>query len=122
VFFYILKVLIVSLKPHRCGLHKVRTVATVVARSVCLLVCRLRLTTLSCAKTDELIEMPFGMWTPDVELSDWVAGSLGHFGSSFTPGSPGHRVIILTLCQTRAFFRFLKKCPKCKQRTFEMLK
>ena len=43
MFFYILKVLIVSLKPHRCGLHKVRTVATVVARSVCLLVCRLRL-------------------------------------------------------------------------------
>jgi len=40
-------------------------------------------------------------------------GSLGHrvsgsFGSSYTSGSPGHRVIILTRCETRVF-RFSKK-------------
>ena len=34
-------------------------------------------------------------------------------GSSFTSGSPGHRVLILTRCETRVFFRFSKKCPKC---------
>ena len=46
-------------------------------------------------------------------------GSLGHrvnrsFGSSFTSGSLGHWFIILTRCETRVFFRFSKKCPKCK--------
>ena len=40
--------------------------------------------------------------------------SLGHrvsgsFGSSFTSGSPGHRVIILTRCETRVFPVFEKK-------------
>ena len=44
-------------------------------------------------------------------LSHWVNES---FGSSFPSGSPGHRVIILTRCETRVFFRFSKKCPKCK--------
>ena len=43
-------------------------------------------------------------------------GSLGHrvngsFGSSFTSGSPGHRVIILTRCETRVFPVF-EKMPK----------
>jgi len=43
-------------------------------------------------------------------------GSLGHrvnglFGSSFTSGSPGHRVIILTWCETRVFPVF-EKMPK----------
>ena len=45
-------------------------------------------------------------------------GSLGHrvngsFGSSFTSGSPGHRIIILTRCETRVFPVF-EKCPKCE--------
>jgi len=45
-------------------------------------------------------------------------GSLGHrvngsFGSSFTSGSPGHRVIILTGCETRVFPVF-EKTPKIK--------
>ena len=45
-------------------------------------------------------------------------GSLGHrvngsFGSSFTFGSPGHRVIILIRCEFRVF-PVLKKCPKFK--------
>ena len=43
-------------------------------------------------------------------LGHWVNGS---FGSPFTTGSLGHRVIILTRCQTPVF-RFPKKCPKCK--------
>ena len=43
-------------------------------------------------------------------------GSLGHrvnglFGSSFTSVSPGHRVIILTRCETRVFPVF-EKMPK----------
>ena len=53
-------------------------------------------------------------------------GSLGHrvngsFGSSFTSGSPGHRIIILTLCETRVFPVFEKNAQTAK-RTFEMLK
>jgi len=46
-------------------------------------------------------------------------GSSGHrvsggsFGSSFTSGSPGYRVIILTRGVRPEFFRFSKKCPKC---------
>jgi len=35
------------------------------------------------------------------------------FGSSFTSGSLGHRVIILTRCEPE-FFRFSTKYPKCK--------
>ena len=43
-------------------------------------------------------------------------GTLGHrvngsFGSSFTSGSPGHRVIFLTQCETRVFPVF-EKMPK----------
>ena len=52
--------------------------------------------------------------------------SLGHrvngsFGSSFTSGSQGHRVIILTRCETRVFPVFEKNAQNAK-RTFEMLK
>ena len=44
-------------------------------------------------------------------------GSLGHrvngsFRSSFTPGSSGHRVIILTQCETRVFPVFEKAQDK----------
>jgi len=59
----------------------------------------------------------------DFTKCDWTCtghgtGSLGHrvnvsFGSSFTSGSPGHRVIILTRYETRVFPVF-KKYPKCK--------
>ena len=53
-------------------------------------------------------------------------GPLGHrvngsFGSSFTSGSPSHRVIILTRCETRVFPVFEKNAQNAK-RTFEMLK
>ena len=44
---------------------------------------------------------------PDIELGHWVTGSIGHLSR------PGHRVIILTRCDTR-LFPFSKKCPKCK--------
>jgi len=57
----------------------------------------------------------------DFTKCDWTCtghgtGSLGHrvngsFGSSFTSGSPGHRVIILTRYETRVFPVF-KKIPK----------
>ena len=47
---------------------------------------------------------------PDMELGHWVTGSMGHLGYL---SRPGHRVIILTRCETRVF-RFSKKCPKCK--------
>jgi len=46
-----------------------------------------------------------------LELGHWVTGSMGHLGHL---SRPGHRVIILTQCDTRVFFRFSKKCPKCK--------
>ena len=52
---------------------------------------------------------------PDMELGHWVTGSMGHLSR------PGHRVIILTRCQTRVFPVF-EKCPKFKTYTFEMLK
>ena len=47
----------------------------------------------------------------DMELGHWVTGSMGHLGHL---SRSGHRVIILTRCETRVFFRFSKKCPKCK--------
>ena len=44
---------------------------------------------------------------PDMELGHWIAGSMGHLGRL---SRPGHRVIILTRCETRPqFFRFSKK-------------
>ena len=45
-----------------------------------------------------------------VELGHWVTGWVGHLGHL---SCPGHRVIILTRCETE-FFPFSKKCPKCK--------
>jgi len=36
----------------------------------------------------------------DMELGDWVIGSMGHFGHL---SCPGHRVIILTRCEIRVF-------------------
>jgi len=44
-----------------------------------------------------------------MELGHWVKGSMGHFGHLLRPG---HRVIILTRCETRVFPVF-EKCPKC---------
>jgi len=53
---------------------------------------------------------------PDPVCTRQGTGSLGHwvngsFGSSFTSGSPGHRVIILTRRDTRVFPVF-EKMPK----------
>ena len=45
----------------------------------------------------------------------------GSFGSYFTSGSPGHRVIILIRCETPVFPGFRKNARNAK-RTFEMLK
>jgi len=47
----------------------------------------------------------------DMELGHWVTGSMGRLGHL---SRPGHRVIIWTRCETWVFFRFSKKCPKCK--------
>ena len=46
----------------------------------------------------------------DMELGHWVTGSMGHLGHL---SRPGHRVIILTRCETRVFPVFEKK-PKIK--------
>ena len=46
----------------------------------------------------------------DMELGHWVTGSMGHLGHL---SRPGHRVIILTGLRPE-FFRFSKKCQKCK--------
>ena len=44
---------------------------------------------------------------PDMELGHWIVGSMGHLGRL---SRPGHRVIILTRCETRPqFFQFSKK-------------
>jgi len=40
-----------------------------------------------------------------MELGHWVTGSMGHLGHL---SRPGHRVIILTRCETQVF-RFSKK-------------
>ena len=50
----------------------------------------------------------------DMELGHWVNGS---FGSSFTSGSPGHWVIILTRHETQVFPVFEKNAQNAK-RTF----
>ena len=57
-------------------------------------------------------------WTPQNCLFPCIrhgTGSLGHRvnGSFGHLSRPGHRVIILTRCETQ-LFRFSKKCPKCK--------
>ena len=45
---------------------------------------------------------------PDMELGQWVTGSMGHLGHL---SRPRHRVIILTRCETRVFPVF-EKMPK----------
>ena len=55
---------------------------------------------------------------PDMELGHWVTGSMGHLGHL---SCPGHRVSILTRCETRFFSGFRKNAQNAK-RTFEMLK
>ena len=51
-----------------------------------------------------------------MELGHWVTGSMvGHLLR------PGHRVIILTRCETRVFPVFEKNAQNAK-RTFEMVK
>ena len=47
-------------------------------------------------------------WASDMELGHWVTGSMGHLGHL---SRPGHRVIILTRCETRVF-PFFDKMPK----------
>ena len=47
--------------------------------------------------------------TPDMELGHWVTGWMGHLGHL---SRPGHRVIILTRCQTRVFPVFEKSKRK----------
>ena len=41
-----------------------------------------------------------GLSVPDMELGHWVTSSMGHLGHL---SRPGHRVIILTQCETRVF-------------------
>ena len=53
-----------------------------------------------------------------MELGHWVTGSMGHLGHL---SRPGHRVIILTRCETRVFPVFETNAQNAK-RTFEMLK
>ena len=68
------------------------------------------------AKLGRLVLSQFArLNTPDMELGHWVNGS------SFTSVSPGHRVIILTRCETRLFPVFEKNAQNAK-RTFAMLK
>jgi len=45
------------------------------------------------------------MLTADMELGHWVTGSMGHLGHL---SRPGHRVIILTRCETRVYPVFEK--------------
>jgi len=44
----------------------------------------------------------------DMKLGHWITGSMGHLGQLLRPG---HRVIILTRCETRVFPVF-EKMPK----------
>jgi len=53
-----------------------------------------------------------------MELGYWVTGSVGHLGHL---SRPGHRVIILTRCETLVYSVFEKNAQNTK-RTFEMLK
>jgi len=55
---------------------------------------------------------------PDMELGHWVTGSVGRLGHL---SRPGHRVIILTRCETRVFFGVWNNAQNAKH-TFEMLK
>ena len=52
-----------------------------------------------------------------MELGHWVTGSMGHLGQL---SRPGHRVIILTQCETRVF-RFSKKNAQNAKKTLEFI-
>jgi len=54
------------------------------------------------ARSLESIEL----YKTDMKLGHWVTGSMGHLGHL---SRPGHRVIILTRCETRVFPDFAKK-------------
>jgi len=64
------------------------------------------------------VSSDFVQLCPDMELGHWATGSMGHLDHL---SRPGHRVIILTRCETRVFPVF-DKMPKLQKRTFEMLK
>jgi len=53
-----------------------------------------------------------------MELGHWVTGSVGHLSHL---SRPGHRVTIVSRCETRVFSIFEKNAQNAK-RTFEMLK
>jgi len=68
----------------------------------------------TCLSADESAVRTSDVWfAPDMELGHWVTycRSMGHLGHL---SLPGHRVIILTRCETPSFSGFRKKCPKCK--------
>ena len=54
-------------------------------------------------------EIEISQSTTDMELGHWVTGSTGHLGHL---SRPGHRVIILTRCETRVFPVFKKAHDK----------
>ena len=62
--------------------------------------------------TEDMVDASRLAWltgtTPDMELGDWITDSMGHLGHL---SRPGHRVIILTRCETRIFPVF-EKMPK----------
>jgi len=95
-----------------------RAIVTVVCLCDCLLVKGAK-----CAEMDEPVEMSSGFWTRGPKKVNCVlhvcgaqiltrhgTGSLGHLGHL---SRPGHRVIILTRCETGVFPVFEKK-PKIK--------
>ena len=66
----------------------------------------------TCLSVDESAVRGSDVWfVPEMELGHWVTRSIGHLGHL---SLPGHRVIILTRCETPSFSGFRKKCPKCK--------
>jgi len=75
---------------------QMRSILRDLAWSVCLCVCLL-VTTVSCAKTAQPIEMPFGMWTRRGSTND----RLGATGSSHGKGPFG--VIFAHTCQRSIF-------------------
>ena len=79
----------------------------------------------SSSETDGRIELFLGhngflrtRSIPDMELGHWVTGSMGHLDHL---SHPGHRVLILTRCETRVF-PVSKSARNATKRTFEMLK
>ena len=60
------------------------------------------------SRADKRIEC-YSELATDMEPGHWVTGSMGHLGHL---SRPGHRVIILTRCETRVFPVFEKKSPR----------